>query len=266
MEKEPMKKAYVKFVVVLLVGILNVAFSLPILPFSKCIAAEDTAQMKATVVKVAGDVRIKSRASLTWHDAKINEVLGAGDRIETRKNGSIEIKLDNDNVISLKPDTEMTLTKLINNPTTGDYENLFEASKGKIRAKVEKIKGNSKFEIKTPTVVACVRGTIMYLDIRPRLTIAFFEGGIGTLVNIFSNETENVGDGDSSSADDQGNISQPAPASEEQQSQWESGWDIGGGPEGYTPPADEGAAPVEGLPPPPEEPTPPAPEDPASPI
>jgi hypothetical protein len=261
-----MKKTYTKFVVILLTGILNIAFSLPISPFSDCVAAEDIAQMKATVVKVAGDVRVKSRASLTWHNPKVNEVLGAGDRLETGKNGLIEIKLDNDNVISLKSDTKITLTKLTQNLKTGDYENLLEAAKGKIRAKVEKIKGNSKFEIKTPTAVAAVRGTTMYLDILSHLTTAFFEGGNGTLTNTFSNETENVGDGNSSSADNQGNVTNPAPASEEQQSQWESGWDVAGGPEGYTPPAGEGAAPGEGLPPPPEEPAPPTSEDPASPI
>lgn len=259
-----MKKTCAKFIVILLIGILNVAFSLPISPFSNCVAAEDIAQMKATVVKVAGDVRVKSRASLIWHNAKVNEVLNAGDRIETRKDGSIEIKLDNNNVISLKPNTKITLAKLTHNLKTKDYENLLEATKGKIRAKVEKIKGNSKFEIKTPTAIAAVRGTTVYLDILPHLTTAFFEGGNGTLTNTFSNETENVGDGNSSSADNQGNVTNPAPASQEEQSQWESGWDVGA--EGYTPPEGEGAAPGEGLPPPPEEPTPPASEDPASPI
>ncbi len=255
-----MKKTYTRFVVILLIGILNVAFSLPILPFSNCVAAEDIAQMKATVVKVAGDVRVKSRASLTWHNAKVNEVLGAGDQIETRKNGLIEIKLDNNNVISLKPDTKITLTKLTHNLKTGDYENLLEATKGKIRAKVEKLKGGSRFEIKTPTAVACVRGTIIYLLVYPDSTTAFFEEGVGFVTNPFSGQTFDVEPGNVYQIDENGNVSGPVTPTSEQLQDIIEGWNVDSGAEGYS------EAGGEGLPPPPEEPTPPTSEDPASPI
>ena len=256
-----MKKTYVKFVVILLIGILNVVFSLAISPFSNCVAAEDTVQMKATVVKVAGDVRVKSRASLTWHNTKVNEVLGAGDQIETRKNGSIEIKLDNDNVISLKPDTKITLTKLTQNTKTGDYENLLEATKGKIRAKVEKIKGNSKFEIKTPTAVACVRGTIIYLLVYPNSTTAFFEEGVGFVTNPFSGQAFDVEPGNVYQIDESGNVTGPVIPTSEQLQDIIEGWNVGPGAEGYSEAGGEGLPP-----PPPGEPTPPTSEDPASPI
>lgn len=203
---------------------------------TKPASTEEIAQMKATVVKVAGDVRIRNRGKIFWHDAKVNEVLGAGDQIETKENGKIEIKLDNNNVIGLKPNTKLILRKLTTNLKTGDYENLLESNIGKIRAKVEKIKGNSKFEIKTPTAVAAVRGTTMYLDILPNLTTVFFEGGSGTLANTFSSDTENVGDGQTSSSDDQGNTSESEETSDEQQSEWQEGWEPEGGAEGYTEP------------------------------
>ncbi|KPK42595.1 MAG: hypothetical protein AMJ78_01925 [Omnitrophica WOR_2 bacterium SM23_29] len=197
---------------------------------------EEPGQMKAVVVEVAGSVTVRSRGTLFWHDAKVNEVLSAGDEIETKEDGKIEIRLENRNIINLKPNTKLILQKLSQDLETGDYENLLECNIGKIRAQVEKIKGNSKFEIKTPTAVAAVRGTILYLNVLPNLTTAYFEGGNGALTNIISGITQVVSDGNQSSSDNQGNVSTPTPPSNVERSQWQEGWETEGGAEGYTPP------------------------------
>lgn len=198
-------------------------------------------EMKAVVTKVRGDVRIRNRGSITWHDAKVNEVLSTGDTIESKDDGNIEIKLDNNNVINIKPNSQLILQKLTQDLDSGDYENLLESNFGKIRAKVNKLKDNSKFEIKTPTAIAAVRGTILYLNILPNLTTAYFENGNGTVQNIISGVIQNVAAGNSSSSDDQGNVSLPAPPSDEQRSEWQEGWEAEGGAEGYSAP--EGASP-----------------------
>ena len=192
--------------------------------------------MTAIVVKVSGSARIRSRGALIWHDAKINEVLNAGDVIETKDDGKIEIKLENGNVVNLKPNSELKLQKLSKDLKTGDYENLLESSHGKIKAQVQKLKGNSKFEVKTPTAVAAVRGTILFLNILPNMTTAYFENGNGTVQNLVSGIIQTVAAGNSSSTDDQGNVSPPAPPSDEQQSEWQEGWESEGGGEGYSPP------------------------------
>lgn len=193
-------------------------------------------EIRATIVKVYGGVRIKSRGTILWHDAKVNEALSAGDQIETKEDGKIEIWLENENVINLKPNSKLTLQRLSRDLKTADYENLLESSVGKVRAKVEKIKGNSRFEIRTPTAIAAVRGTTMYLDILPNVTGVFFEGGTGTLTNIFSNIGKNVADGQTSSSDDKGDISEPKEASEEERSKWQEEWEPQGAAEGYSEP------------------------------
>lgn len=196
--------------------------------------AAETAQMKATVVKVSGGVRIRNHGSVFWHDAKVNEVIGTGSQIETKENGQIEIKLENNNVINLKPNTKLILRKLTANLKTGDYENLLESNIGKIRAKVEKIKGGSRFEIKTPTAVACVRGTIMYLVAYPDSTIAFFEEGTGFVTNPFSGQTFDVAPGNVYQVDQNGNVSGPVTPTAEQLQDIIEGWNIDAGAEGYS--------------------------------
>jgi len=193
--------------------------------------------MKAVVTKTAGGVRIKNRGSITWHDARENEVLAAGDSVETKDNGKIEIRLENGNVITLQQNSSLIIQKLSSDSKTGNYENLLESGGGKLRAQVQKIKGNSKFEVKTPNAVACVRGTIMYLNILPGLTNSYFEEGNGTLRNLISGTVKDVPIGTGAAADGNGNISDPVPPSDDQKSQWHQGWDVGGEAEGYSAPS-----------------------------
>ncbi|MDP3804621.1 MAG: FecR domain-containing protein, partial [Candidatus Omnitrophota bacterium] len=123
----------------------------------------ETASIKGALVKMAGDVRITTKGASASHDAGYNEILGEGDTIETGDNGMVEIKFDNGCGLNLKPNTQITITKLIIDPRTGEYQNLFESSKGKIRARIENLKGKSSFEIKTPIAICGARGTIMYV-------------------------------------------------------------------------------------------------------
>lgn len=199
----------------------------------------EAGEMKAKVTSVSGSVRVRNRGSIVWHDAKLNEILGAGDTIETKDDGKIEIKIDNNNIINLKPNSQLTLQKLTEDPKSGDYENLLESNHGKIRAKVGKIKGNSKFEIKTPTAVAAVRGTIMYLNILPGLMSAYFEEGNGLVTNVISGVSKIVAAGNSSNSDSNGNVSNPTPPSDSERSEWQEGWNTEGGGEGYSPPTGE---------------------------
>ncbi len=201
---------------------------------SSFVWADDITPMKAAVVKVSGSVRILNQGGISWHDAKVNEVIGTGSQIETKENGQIEIKLDNNNVINLKPNTKLILQKLTANLKTGDYENLLESNIGKIRAKVDKMKGASRFEIKTPTAVACVRGTIMYLIAYPDSTITFFEEGTGFVTNPFSGQTFDVAPGNVYQVDQNGNVSGPVAPTPEQLQDIIEGWSGGSGAEGYS--------------------------------
>ncbi len=196
-------------------------------------------EMKAVIVKLAGDVRIKNKGSKAWHDAKLNETVKTGDSIETRQNGKAEFKVENGNIITLQQNSNVTISKL-SNGSNGEYENLFESTGGKLRAQVEKLKGNSKFEVKTPNAVACVRGTVLFMNILPNLTNAYFEEGNGVLRSLISGTTQNVPMGTGSTVDGNGNISNPLAPSDDQRSNWHEGWEFGGeaegysGPEGYT--------------------------------
>lgn len=192
--------------------------------------------IKGTVTKVSGDVKVTTKGASASHVVNINEVLGEGDRIETGEDGLIEIGFDNGNAVNLKPNTNLKIGKLVFDPATGEYENLFESNAGKIRARIENLKGKSKFEIKTPIAVSGARGTIMYHSILPGLVRTFFEGGGGYITNLISGMTENIGAGQNVSTDNQGNVSDAAYTSDADREAYGEGWDPGSGVEGYSEP------------------------------
>jgi hypothetical protein len=186
-------------------------------------------EMKAVITKISGGVKVKSKGSKEWHCAKVNDVLMSGDSVDTGNDGRAEIRLDNNNIIVLQQNTDLDLEKLTVKGNNGEYENLLGTSHGKLRAQVQKLKGNSKFEVKTPTAVAAVRGTILFLNIQSNHTSAYFEEGNGLLRNLFSGATREVPDGTSASAFGDGSVSNPAPVTDNEKSSWHEGWTVSPG-------------------------------------
>jgi len=199
------------------------------------VRSANATMLKGAFTNMSGDVRITSKGSETSRKATINDVLGEGDTIETGKDGIAEISFENGNGMNLKENTRITIIKLIQDPKTGQYENKFESSMGKIRARIEKLKEtNSTFEVKTPTAVCGARGTLMYVQVTPGSTRVFFEGGVGYLNSLISSLQSSVDAGQSSYADNKGNISAPTTLSEQERENWGSGWGAGNGTEGYS--------------------------------
>ncbi|MCX5705377.1 MAG: FecR domain-containing protein [Candidatus Omnitrophica bacterium] len=191
------------------------------------------AVIMGTMIKFSGEVKIISKGKSLAHPARPNERLEAGDRIQTGKNGVAEIVFDNGNAMYLKSNTDITITKLINDPETQEYENLFDAKVGKIKARIERLSGKSKFEVRTPTAVCGARGTIMYLGVSETgETESFFEGGTGFVTSLGNNQTEFVGAGEKAGVSVDGEVSDSAPVSESEQMSFDEGFDPGTGTEG----------------------------------
>ncbi|MBN2121391.1 MAG: FecR domain-containing protein [Candidatus Omnitrophica bacterium] len=196
--------------------------------------------IEGSVTRLFGQVEITPKAAKKTHQAKIGEMVGEGYAIKTGQDGMVEIKFDNANALNLKPDTELIITKLVIDPQTQEYENSFEVTMGKVRARIENLKEGSSFKIKTPTAVSGARGTIMYLEVLQNLTRAFFEGGTGFLTSLLSGDTTDINAGQNASADAEGRVSSAFFTSEEQRMHFGEGWDPGSGVEGYSSP--EGSA------------------------
>lgn len=194
--------------------------------FSK---VKEAGEIRGLIAEFSGEVKVTPKGKTEAHRPKTGEVVLAGDKIQTGKDGIAVIVFDNGNAISLKPETEIEIIKLISDPKTGEYENLFQSRMGKIKARIENLKGKSKFEVRTPTAVCGARGTIMYLNITPLQTTSFFEGGRGFMTQPGTGETSFVESGETITADAEGNLSDPQNVSEGERMGFDEGWEPQGG-------------------------------------
>lgn len=174
-----MKKTILTIMIITLLGLIAIpAF------------AQGVVQMKATVTKLQGEVILTKAGAAAGAQLKSGDTLGSGDKIETKDNGKVGLRMDNGNMINLTPNSEIILSSLTSNPETGDYENLMESKYGTIRAHVvAKVKGKSAFKIKTPTAISGARGTVFYLIITATETRVYVASGSVDFSNPNSGDT-----------------------------------------------------------------------------
>lgn len=113
-----------------------------------------------TVMVSKGDVKVLA-AKLQGKEeaAKVGKKVFPGDTIIAGVDSRAKIIMSDKNVINISPDSRITIAKYENNGTSKNVE--LNVSYGKVRATVEQQYDGekNKFNIRTPTAVAGVRGT-----------------------------------------------------------------------------------------------------------
>lgn len=141
----------------------------------------------ATIVRLQGEARYTTGDNI-WHTLEVGAVLHTGATIQTAAGASVDIVLDDkvakgdslgvakassstakhenipkvkQNVVRMWGDTVLAIDKLLYSQTGVDAvsETQLDLKSGKIFGTVKKLTAASKYEIKTPTGVAGIRGT-----------------------------------------------------------------------------------------------------------
>jgi hypothetical protein len=109
---------------------------------------------------VKGDVKVTDNSGKT-EPAKIGKKVTEGDTITAGPDSRAKIVMSDKNVLNISPDTQVKIQKYTG-AQNGKQEVELNVAYGKIRADVEKNKYDgekNKFNVKTPSAVAGVRGT-----------------------------------------------------------------------------------------------------------
>ncbi|KDB07303.1 FecR protein [Burkholderia sp. lig30] len=115
-------------------------------------------RLAAHVIAVAGPAeRASGDAYLPLAlDASLTE----GDRVRTGANGFVTLELADGTHMSLPPDSQLVLTMLRRTVLTGTLDRVFELRRGSVDSEVTHLKKrDDRFQIRSPSVVAGVRGT-----------------------------------------------------------------------------------------------------------
>ena len=122
-----------------------------------CFCAEETENI-AEIISFNGDVKVYQADKNAWVDAREDMRLNNKDKIKTAASAGAEISLDSTlkNIATIGPETEIEIEDC--------KANKLFMSKGKIMAVLESLPAESSFEVRTPTAVAGVAGTVLSVE------------------------------------------------------------------------------------------------------
>lgn len=119
------------------------------------------------------DVNILHCQETKWSNAKLFSQVFNGDQIKTKAESRCEIKLNDQSLIRIGEKTAFTLNKDNLNEKFNS-----EIKKGRLWANIRKLNKKRKFQLRTPTAVCSIRGTIYRVDADSSTKILVYEGAV----------------------------------------------------------------------------------------
>lgn len=120
----------------------------------------------ATLDDVKGEVLVRIGGS-DWQPGKENMVLHEKDEVRTQAGAKATLLLDEGKTgkLELKEKSYFRLNTLKRDGQTSTKTTLLDLAEGKLRVYAKKLKDGEKFEVRTPTAIAGVRGTVFDVSV-----------------------------------------------------------------------------------------------------
>jgi hypothetical protein len=124
-----------------------------------------------------GDVAIRRVKEAKWAPAKFKMEVLKGDQIRTAIESRCEVKLNDGSIIRIGENSVFDFAE----STLSKYARQFDASlkRGRIWANVTRVaSAGNKFEMKSPTAVCAIRGTIYRMEADSTTRVAVYDGKV----------------------------------------------------------------------------------------
>lgn len=129
------------------------------------ITAPNIETRSASLSEVNGSTEALLAPNAQWQTASVGQQITAGGGVKTGLNSRARLDINDGTIVRVAPETQFTLETFspdLANPTT-----LFLLEAGKVFIQVTKELGTGSFELKTPSGVAAVRGSLMAVEYYP---------------------------------------------------------------------------------------------------
>lgn len=124
---------------------------------------------RATILKLEGNVFVKLSEEEDWIPAKIGMKLSQKAAIKTAAGSWAELRVGMVGGVRIKENTELSLLEMTS-ATDGSENIILYMNVGELLVDARGISPNSDFQVRTPTTVAGVRGTIYTIKVAEGLT------------------------------------------------------------------------------------------------
>ena len=112
----------------------------------------------AKVKSLTGSVQIKKASSSRYETLKEDMSIRVGDEIATRK-GSVVIEFADSSTVRLEESSNLVFNRLSHFGKTGMVDTRLRLKRGSLTTDIPPLVKGSRYEIKTPSAIAAVRGT-----------------------------------------------------------------------------------------------------------
>lgn len=141
-------------------------------------------RLSARVIAAHGTVESAGRGSAQFAPVAVDATLTEGDRLRTGSNAFVTLELSDGTHLSLPPDSQIDLATLRRTVLTGTLERVIDLRRGSVDSEVTHLKKkDDRFQIRSPSVVAGVRGTRFRVnydkDGRASTTVEVLDGRVG---------------------------------------------------------------------------------------
>jgi hypothetical protein len=121
----------------------------------------EQAKRQAAITDITGEAAVKLIAQKAWVPAAIGMTLTEGDTIKTKKGASLILSLEGAETATVEvgEESELLLREFTEDKALNMQKTLLDLALGEVLIRAEKLSPESKFEVKTPSSVAGVRGT-----------------------------------------------------------------------------------------------------------
>lgn len=119
------------------------------------------------------DVSIIRAGKSEWQDAKIYASIFKGDQIKTNRESRCETKLLDQSVVRIGENTTFIFKE---DQLNKNFDT--EIQKGRLWANIRKISRRTIFQVRTPTAVCSIRGTIYRIDADSSTKLVVYQGSV----------------------------------------------------------------------------------------
>lgn len=123
---------------------------------------------QAKVLNLQGEAKFLKAGASEWQVLEPSMIFSEGDAIKTAVDSEVRLELSGNAKtaeVIVRPDSEFTFKTLRHDAGTKIENTLLDITVGGILIKAEKLVGDSKFEVKTPTSIVGIRGTIFEVNV-----------------------------------------------------------------------------------------------------
>ena len=141
-----------------IIFILFLVLIIPILSYG--------AKVAGTVIAKQGEVKVLHQGETEWKDILLRSKVYEKDIIETKANSKVKILFLDESLMNIGENSKMEITEQNYEPGKKRVS-VYNVLAGKVRILVGKVSGEeSKFEVRTPTALAAVRGTELFVWVK----------------------------------------------------------------------------------------------------